>query len=50
MGQGGGGGDRRWGTVTNVQYKPNQNCHYESLLYNEYILIKFLFKKEILGQ
>jgi hypothetical protein len=32
------------GYVTNVQYKFNQNCHYESPLYNEYILIK----KEIL--
>jgi hypothetical protein len=28
------------GNETNVQYKPNQNCHYESLLYNEYIVIK----------
>jgi hypothetical protein len=25
--------------VNNVQYKCNQNCHYESPLYNEYILI-----------
>jgi hypothetical protein len=31
--------------VTNVQYKSNQNCHYESLLYNEYILIKNYNKK-----
>jgi hypothetical protein len=23
--------------VTNVKYKPNRNCHYESSLYNEYI-------------
>jgi hypothetical protein len=23
-----------------VQYKSNRNCHYESSLYNEYILIK----------
>jgi hypothetical protein len=23
-------GERRGGHVTNVQYKPNQNCHYES--------------------
>jgi hypothetical protein len=29
------GGDR-----TNVQYKPIWNCHNESPLYNEYILIK----------
>jgi hypothetical protein len=36
-----GGGD-----LTNVQYKPIWNCHYESPLYNEYILIKFT-KKEI---
>jgi hypothetical protein len=28
------------GNVTNVQYKSNWNCHYESPLYNEYILIK----------
>jgi hypothetical protein len=28
-----GGGD-----LINVQYKPNQYCHYESLLYNKYIL------------
>jgi hypothetical protein len=33
------------GDVTNVQYKPNWNFHYESPLYNEYILIK-IFKKE----
>jgi hypothetical protein len=25
--------------VNNVQYKSNQNCHYKSPLYNEYILI-----------
>jgi hypothetical protein len=30
-----GGGD-----LTNVQCKPIQNCHNESSLYNEYILIK----------
>jgi hypothetical protein len=29
------------GDITNVQYKSNQKCHYESPLYNEYILIKF---------
>jgi hypothetical protein len=28
--------------VTNVQYKSNQNCHYESPQYNKYILIKNL--------
>jgi hypothetical protein len=26
--------------VNNAQYKSIQNCHYESLLYNEYIPIK----------
>jgi hypothetical protein len=34
------------GDVANVRYKPNQNCHCESSLYNEYILIKiFRIKK-----
>jgi hypothetical protein len=28
------------GNVTNVQYKPNYNCHYKSPLHNEYIIIK----------
>jgi hypothetical protein len=28
------------GNLTNVQYNPNYNFHYESPLYNEYILIK----------
>jgi hypothetical protein len=28
------------GNVNNVQYKSNRNCHYESLLYDECILIK----------
>jgi hypothetical protein len=28
------------GEVTNVQYKPNQNCHYEFTLYKEYVSIK----------
>jgi hypothetical protein len=32
------------GDVTNVQYKSSQNCHYESPLYNEYILIKNFLK------
>jgi hypothetical protein len=34
----------RWrddgGNINNVQHKSNWNCHYESPLYNEYILIK----------
>jgi hypothetical protein len=41
------------GGFTNVQYEFNQNCHYESPLYNEYNLIKIkrhylknLFKKD----
>jgi hypothetical protein len=34
------------GNVNNVQYKSNWNCHFESPLYNEYILIK-AFKKKI---
>jgi hypothetical protein len=33
------------GDVTNVQYKSHQNCHCEFPPYNEYILIKNLFKK-----
>jgi hypothetical protein len=33
------------GNVNNVQYKSNQNCHYESPLYNEHILIKIYNKK-----
>jgi hypothetical protein len=32
---------------TNAQYKSNWNCHYESPLYNEYILIKNYKKKSI---
>jgi hypothetical protein len=35
------GGDNG-GDVTNIQHKSNQNCHYESPLYKEYILIKNL--------
>jgi hypothetical protein len=35
LSMGNGGGD-----LTNVQCKAIQNCHNESLLYNEYILIK----------
>jgi hypothetical protein len=32
------------GDVTNVQYKSNWNCHYESPLCNEYIPAKIYFK------
>jgi hypothetical protein len=40
-------GAERWlgggaGNVTNIQCKPFQNCHSESLLYNKYVLIKML--------
>jgi hypothetical protein len=28
------------GDLTNIQWKPIPNCHNESQLYNEYILIK----------
>jgi hypothetical protein len=35
-----------WDNVNNVQYKSNRNCHYQSPLYNEYFLIKKLYKKE----
>jgi hypothetical protein len=39
-------GETVGGDLTNVQYKPNQNCHYESPLYNANILIKvFIIKK-----
>jgi hypothetical protein len=31
------------GVLTSIWYKFNQNCHYESALRNEYILIKFLW-------
>jgi hypothetical protein len=34
------------GDLTNVQYKPNWNCHYESPPYNKYILIKNYKKKK----
>jgi hypothetical protein len=34
------------GDLTNVQYKPIWNCHNESHLYNEYILI---LKKKTIG-
>jgi hypothetical protein len=40
-------GREHGGDLTYIQYKPNQNCHYESPpLYNEQILIKnFIIKK-----
>jgi hypothetical protein len=31
------------GNVTNIQYKINENCPYESPLYDKYILIKKLY-------
>jgi hypothetical protein len=34
------------GDITSIQCKPNWNCHYESPLYNKYILIKSFLKKE----
>jgi hypothetical protein len=35
------------GDLTNIQHKPNQNCHYKSPpSYNKYILIKIYNKKE----
>jgi hypothetical protein len=42
-GRGDGGG------VTNVQYKHDWNCHYESLPCNEYFLIKKIIKKQKVG-
>jgi hypothetical protein len=41
----GGGWERCGDNVNNVQYKSNQNCHYEFPPYNEYILIKIYNKK-----
>jgi hypothetical protein len=38
VGKGCGGDDG--GDLTNVQYKSTRNCHNESSLYNEYMLIK----------
>jgi hypothetical protein len=32
--------------LTNVQHRPTWNCHNESLVYNEYILIKKLMGKK----
>jgi hypothetical protein len=37
------------GNGTNVHCKSNQNCHYESQLYNKYILIKIYKKREFSG-
>jgi hypothetical protein len=34
------------GDLTNAQYKPNHNCHYESPPYNEYIQKKNYNKKK----
>jgi hypothetical protein len=34
------GGRKDGGDLTNVQYKPNWNCHYEFPQYNTCILIK----------
>jgi hypothetical protein len=42
------GGRDGGGEITNVQHKPIQNFHNESLLYNKYILIKN-FKKKCIG-
>jgi hypothetical protein len=43
------GGRDDGGDLTNVQCKPNWNCHNESPLFNEYIQIKiFIIKKFIL--
>jgi hypothetical protein len=32
--------ERLWGALTNVECKSIWSCHNESLLYNDYILIK----------
>jgi hypothetical protein len=39
-------GRNNGGSVTNVQNKSNWNCHYESPLYNEYILIKIIVERK----
>jgi hypothetical protein len=39
-------GRRHGGNLTSVQYKPSQDCHYESPPYNEYTLIK-IYNKNI---
>jgi hypothetical protein len=41
-------GERCWGDLTNIQYKPIWNCHNESTLYNRYILIKKIKIKKCL--
>jgi hypothetical protein len=47
---GGEGVDRGNGSdLTNVQFKPIQNCHNESSLYNTYILIKMGGKNPMLN-
>jgi hypothetical protein len=33
------------GNASTVQYKSDQNCHYEAALYNEYFLIENLEKR-----
>jgi hypothetical protein len=38
-------GETMRANVTNVQYKPNQNCHYDSSLYNTCFLIKKFLNK-----
>jgi hypothetical protein len=38
------GGDTVGGDLTNVQYKPIWNCHNESSLCKEYILMKRILK------
>jgi hypothetical protein len=43
VGWGGLRGRDNVGNVNNVQYKSNQNCHYESSLYNKCIPIKILY-------
>jgi hypothetical protein len=35
------------GNVNNVQYKSNQSSHYESPLYNEFMLIKIYNNKKV---
>jgi hypothetical protein len=49
-GRGGMRGRDHGDNVNNVKYKPNQNSHYESPQYNEYIWIKkkLELKKSIL--
>jgi hypothetical protein len=44
------GRELRGGNVNSVQYKSNQNCYYESPLYNEYILTKIYLKKNYISR